>query len=170
MIRTFFGTEREISLIPVPEHLLPALYHSAGDIRLVTRDPDHIAASSPVQYGTRGSWSHHRRTLQRMEKRDEDFEQRLREVEGWKHRKVGKEQRMYRISAGTGNIEGLVERLLGDAALERQSTVHRALADPLRLKTLAMLAKQPHCVCMMKAVLGIVDSKLPHHPSFLNKA
>jgi hypothetical protein len=57
------------------------------------------------------------KTLQRMEKRDEDFEQRLREVEGWKHRKTGEEQRMYRISAGAGGLVGgfvaVLVRVLG---------------------------------------------------------
>ncbi len=69
-----------------------------------------------------------------------------------------------------GGIDGLVERLPGDETLERESTVHRALADPLRLKILAMLAVQPLCVCVIKAVLGIADSKLSYHLSVLKKA
>jgi ArsR family transcriptional regulator len=62
-----------------------------------------------------------------------------------------------------GGIAGLVEHLPGDAALGRESVVHRALADPLRLKILAMLSVQPLCVCVIKAVLGIADSKLSYH-------
>lgn len=68
-----------------------------------------------------------------------------------------------------GGIAGLVEQLPGDATLERQSALHRALADPLRLKILAMLAVQPLCVCVIKAVLGIADSKLSYHLSVLRK-
>jgi ArsR family transcriptional regulator len=68
-----------------------------------------------------------------------------------------------------GGIEGLVEQLPDDAALERESSVHRALADPLRLKILTMLAVQPLCVCVIKAVLGIADSKLSYHLSVLKK-
>jgi len=68
-----------------------------------------------------------------------------------------------------GGIAGLVEQLPGDATLERESGVHRALADPLRLKILAMLAVQPLCVCVIKAVLGIADSKLSYHLSVLKK-
>lgn len=56
-----------------------------------------------------------------------------------------------------------------DEALERESSIHRALADPLRLKILAMLAIQPLCVCVIKAVLGIADSKLSYHLSVLKK-
>ncbi len=69
-----------------------------------------------------------------------------------------------------GGIAGLMERLPGDEALERESALFRALADPLRLKILAMLAVQPLCVCVIKAVLGIADSKLSYHLSVLKKA
>lgn len=69
-----------------------------------------------------------------------------------------------------GGIEGLIERLPGDAAIEAACTVHRALADPFRVKILAMLAVQPLCVCVIKAVLGIADSKLSYHLSVLKKA
>jgi len=54
--------------------------------------------------------------------------------------------------------------------LERESGVHRALGDPLRLKILMMLSVQPLCVCIVKAVLGIADSKLSYHLGVLKKA
>jgi ArsR family transcriptional regulator len=41
--------------------------------------------------------------------------------------------------------------------------------NPLCLKILAMLAVQPLCVCVIKAVLGIADSKLSYHLSVLKK-
>ncbi|MDV2481065.1 winged helix-turn-helix transcriptional regulator [Methanoculleus sp. Wushi-C6] len=69
-----------------------------------------------------------------------------------------------------GGIAGLVEQLPDDATLEQESGIHRALADPLRLKILAMLSVQPLCVCVIKAVLGIADSKLSYHLSVLKKA
>lgn len=69
-----------------------------------------------------------------------------------------------------GGIAGLIEQLPDDATLERESSVHRALGDPLRLKILAMLAVQPLCVCVVKAVLGIADSKLSYHLGVLKKA
>jgi len=69
-----------------------------------------------------------------------------------------------------GGIDGLIERLPPDPELNRLATVHRALADPLRLKILAMLTFQPLCVCVIKAVLVIADSKLSYHLSVLKKA
>ena len=69
-----------------------------------------------------------------------------------------------------GGITGLIGRLPGDGVLERESALHRALADPLRLKILAMLVVQPLCVCVIKAVLGIADSKLSYHLGVLKKA
>jgi DNA-binding transcriptional ArsR family regulator len=69
-----------------------------------------------------------------------------------------------------GGIEGLLARLPENETLERASIVFKALADPIRLKILAMLAKQPLCVCVIKAVLGIADSKLSYHLSVLKKA
>jgi len=55
--------------------------------------------------------------LQRMERRDEDFEGRLRELEAFRHAEIGKEQRMQRISAGAGGLVGgavaVLVRVLG---------------------------------------------------------
>lgn len=69
-----------------------------------------------------------------------------------------------------GGIAGLMKGLPGDEALARESALYRAFADPLRLKILAMLSVQPLCVCVIKAVLGIADSKLSYHLSVLKKA
>lgn len=69
-----------------------------------------------------------------------------------------------------GGIAGLTGQLPGDDLLKRESALFRALADPLRLKILAMLAVQPLCVCVIKVVLGIADSKLSYHLSVLKKA
>ncbi|HQD26849.1 MAG TPA: metalloregulator ArsR/SmtB family transcription factor [Methanoculleus thermophilus] len=69
-----------------------------------------------------------------------------------------------------GGIAGLVKQLPDDTALKRESAIYRALADPFRLKILAMLSVQPLCVCVIKAVLGIADSKLSYHLSVLKKA
>ncbi|MBN1193869.1 MAG: winged helix-turn-helix transcriptional regulator [Methanomicrobiaceae archaeon] len=69
-----------------------------------------------------------------------------------------------------GGIEGLEKMLPSDAHLDRMSARHRACADPIRLKILAMLGIQPLCVCVIKAVLGIADSKLSYHLGVLKKA
>jgi DNA-binding transcriptional ArsR family regulator len=69
-----------------------------------------------------------------------------------------------------GGIGGLEGQLPSDADLELLSIRHRACADPIRLKILAMLGVQPLCVCVIKAVLGIADSKLSYHLGVLKKA
>jgi DNA-binding transcriptional ArsR family regulator len=68
-----------------------------------------------------------------------------------------------------GGIAGLIGRLPEDEVLESESALFRALADPLRLKILAMLAVQPLCVCVIREVLGIADSKLSYHLGVLKK-
>ncbi|MDN7024034.1 winged helix-turn-helix transcriptional regulator [Methanoculleus sp. FWC-SCC1] len=69
-----------------------------------------------------------------------------------------------------GGIAGLVEQLPDDTIFEQDCGLYRVLADPLRLKILAMLAVQPLCVCVIKTVLDIADSKLSYHLSVLKKA
>ena len=69
-----------------------------------------------------------------------------------------------------GGIEGLIERLPGDRVLKAKSYVYHAVADPMRLKILAMLKDQALCVCIIRAVLNIADSKLSYHLSILKKA
>nr|WP_301678377.1 hypothetical protein [Methanoculleus sp. FWC-SCC3] len=51
-------------------------------------------------------------SLQRMEAQDEDFEARLRALEGWRAEKVGEEKRISTISAGAGGIVGGVVAVL----------------------------------------------------------
>ena len=46
------------------------------------------------------------KTLQRMEAQDEEFESRLRALEGWRAGKGGEEKRGSTISAGAGGIVG----------------------------------------------------------------
>ena len=57
------------------------------------------------------------RALQRMEAQDEDFEARLRVLEGWRAEKAGEERRISTISAGAGGIVGgvvaVIVRVLG---------------------------------------------------------
>jgi hypothetical protein len=44
--------------------------------------------------------------LKRMERTDQDFEARLRELEAFRNAEIGKEQRLSRISAGARGIVG----------------------------------------------------------------
>jgi ArsR family transcriptional regulator len=69
-----------------------------------------------------------------------------------------------------GGIEGLLEKLPTNRALVSQSKVYSAVADPVRLKILELLKDQPLCVCVIKTILSIADSKLSYHLNVLKKA
>jgi ArsR family transcriptional regulator len=47
---------------------------------------------------------------------------------------------------------------------------YQACADPARLKILSLLMIQPLCVCVIKAVIKMADSKLSYHLNILKKA
>ncbi len=68
-----------------------------------------------------------------------------------------------------GGIEGLQKRLPSKEAIDTTVSRFRALADSNRLKILALLAVQPLCVCVIRTVLGISDSRLSYHLSILKK-
>jgi DNA-binding transcriptional ArsR family regulator len=69
-----------------------------------------------------------------------------------------------------GGISGLMKTLPTDEELAGKSAVYRACADETRLKILSMLAIQPLCVCVIKTVCAIADSKLSYHLNVLKKA
>ena len=46
------------------------------------------------------------RMLQRMEAQDEEFEARIRALEGWQAEKAGEERRLSTVSAGAGGVVG----------------------------------------------------------------
>jgi hypothetical protein len=52
------------------------------------------------------------RTLQQMEARDEDFEARVRALEGWRAEREGEERRLSTVSAGAGGVVGGVVAVL----------------------------------------------------------
>ncbi|MCK9306867.1 MAG: hypothetical protein M0P17_05005 [Methanoculleus sp.] len=52
------------------------------------------------------------KTLARMETQDEEFEGRLRALEGWRAEKAGEERRLSTVSAGAGGVVGGVVAVL----------------------------------------------------------
>jgi len=70
----------------------------------------------------------------------------------------------------SGGIEGLVSHLPSDDETLATASLFRVLADPFRLKILTLLAVQPLCVCVIRSVLEISDSRLSYHLSILKKA
>ncbi|MCP1662952.1 MAG: ArsR family transcriptional regulator [Methanocalculus sp. MSAO_Arc1] len=73
-------------------------------------------------------------------------------------------------SGGLQGLQGLLAHLPEDAEALAAASLFRALADPFRLKILALLAVQPLCVCVIRLILGISDSRLSYHLSILKKA
>lgn len=69
-----------------------------------------------------------------------------------------------------GGVPGLDARLPDEESLVAASLVHHALSEPLRLKIAHALAVQPLCVCVIKEIVGIADSKLSYHLNQLKKA
>ena len=69
-----------------------------------------------------------------------------------------------------GGVDGLMSRLPSGESLAAASFVHHALSEPLRLKIVHALAIQPLCVCVIKEIVGIADSKLSYHLNQLKKA
>ncbi|MDD3622575.1 MAG: metalloregulator ArsR/SmtB family transcription factor [Methanofollis sp.] len=72
--------------------------------------------------------------------------------------------------AKIGGIEGLRSLFPDDEALETLSGRFKALADPMRLRILILLAPGPLCVCVIRETLGIADSRLSYHLNVLKKA
>jgi ArsR family transcriptional regulator len=69
-----------------------------------------------------------------------------------------------------GGVKGLCERLPPPKSIVKMSATHHALSDPVRMTILFLLAVQPLCVCVIKACIGIADSKLSYHLAVLKKA
>jgi ArsR family transcriptional regulator len=72
--------------------------------------------------------------------------------------------------AEAGGLPWLSSLIPGESSLSEQVTIHKALADPLRLKILFLLSAQPLCVCVIKHCLRIADSRLSYHLSVLKEA
>ena len=68
-----------------------------------------------------------------------------------------------------GGMEGLLSQIPAPLALHAGSRRHQALADPIRLTVMYALLSQPLCVCVIKAVLRIADSKLSYHLNILKE-
>ena len=68
-----------------------------------------------------------------------------------------------------GGIVEIAKSIPEDEEIEEKSRIYHALSDPIRLKILNLLIKQPLCVCLLKEVIDISDSKLSYHLSILKE-
>lgn len=69
-----------------------------------------------------------------------------------------------------GGLESISSSLPSDGEISRLSKVFHAMSDPLRVKILFILQKQPLCVCLIKELTSVQDSKLSYHLSILKDA
>ena len=69
-----------------------------------------------------------------------------------------------------GGIEGLIHGIPPDEVFEEMQSWYQACADPVRLKILSLLVVRPLCVCVLKAVMKMADSKLSYHLNILKRA
>ena len=72
--------------------------------------------------------------------------------------------------AEAGGLEGISKMIPDDRVLLERSRIFRALSDPIRLRIMSILTVQPLCVCCIKEMLDISDSKLSYHLSQLKEA
>jgi ArsR family transcriptional regulator len=69
-----------------------------------------------------------------------------------------------------GGVEGLSQYLPPDEEIIRKKNLFSALSDTYRLQILYLLNVQPLCVCVIKEVIDIADSKLSYHLKTLTQA
>ncbi|MGA1792522.1 MAG: ArsR/SmtB family transcription factor [Thermoplasmatota archaeon] len=67
-------------------------------------------------------------------------------------------------------MEEIPKRIPEGVEIEKMSRVYRSLSDPLRLRIAYMLDVQPLCVCCLKELVNISNSKLSYHLSILKDA
>jgi ArsR family transcriptional regulator len=68
-----------------------------------------------------------------------------------------------------GGIEELIKSTLNQGQINKFSEIYKGLADKNRLQILLILNRQPVCVCILKEILKMTDSKLSYHLSTLKK-
>lgn len=78
-----------------------------------------------------------------------------------------------------GAVERCIEESGGLAKLEsvlptreelrNQARLFHALSDEIRLKIITVLAEIPSCVCVLKEVTGMSDSRLSYHLNLLRE-
>lgn len=62
-----------------------------------------------------------------------------------------------------GGLEGLSNQIMPRNAVLQNVSLFKALSDPFRIKILSMLSVQPLCVCIIRELLEISDTRLSYH-------
>ena len=69
-----------------------------------------------------------------------------------------------------GGIDGIKALVPPEEKARYASRIFHALASPVRLKILHLLAERPLCPCILVQAIGIASSKLSYHLSSLQSA
>lgn len=69
-----------------------------------------------------------------------------------------------------GGVNGISRRIPPRGALERISSMHGVLSDPVRLRLLLALRQGRLCVCVLREVVSCPDTRLSYHLSILRRA
>jgi ArsR family transcriptional regulator len=66
-------------------------------------------------------------------------------------------------------LKGLAEKTLDERTAERESELFKALADPTRVKILALLGVRKMCVCEIMVALDLTQPTASHHLGILQR-
>lgn len=69
-----------------------------------------------------------------------------------------------------GGFEALLKSLPGNDELIKETLLHKALSDPIRLLIMHALKHTNICPCILKEISDVTDSKLSYHLSKLEEA
>jgi len=69
-----------------------------------------------------------------------------------------------------GGLQQIRRSLPPGSVVKRVSGIFQSVSDPIRLSILYELSVMPLCVCVLKSVLRIADSKLSYHLDDLRSA
>ena len=62
-----------------------------------------------------------------------------------------------------GGLDGLSKLVMPPELVFHNVALFKALSDPFRIKILSMLSFQPLCVCIIRELLRISDTRLSYH-------
>ena len=79
-------------------------------------------------------------------------------------------EKIQKLIEKDGGLEALVRTLPGAEKIQSQSRIFHALSDPTRLIIIHLLNRHPLCVCVIRDIVRISDSKLSYHLSVLQKS
>ncbi|MGD0056643.1 MAG: metalloregulator ArsR/SmtB family transcription factor [Methanomassiliicoccales archaeon] len=68
-----------------------------------------------------------------------------------------------------GGIESIASSLPPERKIEELGRLFQALSDPLRVRILYILKRHPLCVCLIKEITSVPDSKLSYHLGILKE-